>query len=164
MAEKSIAERLQPSLLDRLTDNAPHEATETRESRVIDLRRLREIVLRDLSWLFNTTSMESVQNLDDYREAKRSSLNYGVPDIAGIGASQSFAVGLQRALRKAVEIYEPRIIPGSLEVSIANRNNEMESVIVLDIRGELWAHPMPIELYMRTEVDVASGDIAVRER
>ncbi|MEX0301416.1 MAG: type VI secretion system baseplate subunit TssE, partial [Leisingera sp.] len=35
MADKTLAERLQPSLLDRLTDNAPGDLKETRESRVI---------------------------------------------------------------------------------------------------------------------------------
>jgi type VI secretion system protein ImpF len=163
MAEKSIAERLQPSLLDRLTDDAPDEATESRESRVIDLRRLRRIVLRDLSWLFNTTAFESVQDLSAYPEARRSVLNYGVPDIAGIGATHSFAVGLLRALRRTVEVYEPRIIPGTLEISIPDESRDMEAVVLFDIRGELWAHPMPIELYMRTQVNVASGDIAVQD-
>ena len=105
MAEQAIAERLQPALLDRLTDDAPDERSETRESRVIDMRRLRQIVLRDLSWLFNTTALGSVRDLAGTPEAARSVLNYGVPDIAGIGATQSFAVGLQRALRQAVETF-----------------------------------------------------------
>ena len=43
MAERN-EERLQPSLLDRLTDNAPGDVKESRDDRVIDLRRLREIV------------------------------------------------------------------------------------------------------------------------
>ena len=38
MSDKMIAERLQPSLLDRLTDNDPTELKERREDRVIDLR------------------------------------------------------------------------------------------------------------------------------
>ena len=35
MADKTIIERLQPSLLDRLTDMAPESLTETRDDRVI---------------------------------------------------------------------------------------------------------------------------------
>ena len=45
-----MSERLQPSLLDRLTDEEPTSQVESRDARVIDIRRLREIVQRDLSW------------------------------------------------------------------------------------------------------------------
>ena len=46
MADKTITERLQPSLLDRLTDHEPGVLTERREERVIDVRRLRDIMPR----------------------------------------------------------------------------------------------------------------------
>ena len=59
MADKTISERLQPSLLDRLTDKEPGQLKETRDFRVIDLSRLREIIQRDLSWLLNTNNIES---------------------------------------------------------------------------------------------------------
>jgi type VI secretion system protein ImpF len=49
MVEHALTERLQPSLLDRLTDDDPTNSKETRDSRVIDLRRLREIIQRDLA-------------------------------------------------------------------------------------------------------------------
>src|SRR3954447_25204241 len=48
-------ERLQPALLDRLTDQRPHEKVEARRERVISEQQLREAVRRDLTWLFSTT-------------------------------------------------------------------------------------------------------------
>ena len=54
MAELAPRERLQPSLLDRLSDDEPDNAVEPRERRVLSLRTLREGVLRDLAWLLNT--------------------------------------------------------------------------------------------------------------
>lgn len=51
-----MSERLQPSLLDRLTDDDPTNPREGREARVIDIRRLRDIIQRDLGWLLNTTN------------------------------------------------------------------------------------------------------------
>ena len=54
MPELTPKERLQPSLLDRLTDDAPHRRTESREQRVLSLAQLRESVMRDLAWLLNT--------------------------------------------------------------------------------------------------------------
>ena len=55
MAELTPQERLQPALLDRLTDDNPESQVEPREMRVMSRNRMREAVLRDLSWLFNTT-------------------------------------------------------------------------------------------------------------
>jgi type VI secretion system protein ImpF len=55
MAELTPQERLQPSLLDRLTDLAPAQREESREERVITALRLREYVTRDIAWLLKRT-------------------------------------------------------------------------------------------------------------
>ena len=52
-------ERLQPSLLDRLIDDEPEKTVEAPDQRVLSKARLRQAVLRDLAWLFNTTRLES---------------------------------------------------------------------------------------------------------
>lgn len=57
MAELTPPERLQPSLLDHLTDDEPAASQETRSPRVLSIQRLRESVLRDLGWLLNTTNL-----------------------------------------------------------------------------------------------------------
>ena len=54
MAELSQAEKLQPSLLDRLRDNEVEKTVESRSDRVISSRKLRDYAIRDLSWLLNT--------------------------------------------------------------------------------------------------------------
>ena len=58
MAGLTSQERLQPSLLDRLTDDQPTELRESLDARVLNKQQLRAAVLRDLSWLFNTTRAE----------------------------------------------------------------------------------------------------------
>ena len=52
-------DRLQPALLDRLTDDEPDKKLEPREHRVLSKSRLRQAVLRDLAWLFNATRLEA---------------------------------------------------------------------------------------------------------
>ena len=42
-------DRLQPALLDRLTDDEPEKKQEPRESRVLSKKQLRQSVLRDLA-------------------------------------------------------------------------------------------------------------------
>jgi predicted component of type VI protein secretion system len=51
-------DRLQPALLDRLTDDDPDSDEEARDHRVMSRRQLRDAVLRDLAWLFNATRLE----------------------------------------------------------------------------------------------------------
>jgi type VI secretion system protein ImpF len=33
--------------------------------------------------------------------------------------------------------------------------------MAFDIEGELWAQPMPLQMYLRTEVDLELGDVRV---
>jgi len=83
MAELTQKERLQPSLLDRLTDDEREHKQESRDKRVLSPARLRECVRRDLTWLLNTTHLAALEDLDAHPEVARSVLNYGMPDLAG---------------------------------------------------------------------------------
>src|SRR5215813_10966396 len=80
-------ERLQPALLDRLTDDEPDKKVEPREARVLSKRRLRESVLRDLTWLFNATQLEAVNPLAKAPYVRKSVLNFGLPELSGNTAS-----------------------------------------------------------------------------
>jgi type VI secretion system protein ImpF len=59
MAESIAQDRIQPSLLDRLTDDDPGNPKETRDQRFFSANRLRQAVLRDLSWLLNASSFDA---------------------------------------------------------------------------------------------------------
>ena len=83
MSDKMIAERLQPSLLDRLTDESPTELKERREDRVIDLRQLRDIIQRDLSWLLNTADAGQLVDENLYPNVSRSVLIVGIAHFSG---------------------------------------------------------------------------------
>ena len=87
MAELTQKERLQPSLLDRLTDDDREQRQESREKRILSPARLRECVRRDLTWLLNTTHLAALEDLTEQPEVQRSVLNYGMPDFAGRTAS-----------------------------------------------------------------------------
>ena len=99
MADLTQKDRLQPSLLDRLTDNDPERKQESRDARVLSPSRLRECVRRDLVWLMNTTHLRSTQDLDDYPLVARSVLNFGLPDLAGRTSSTVEAGVLEQAIR-----------------------------------------------------------------
>ncbi len=161
MNELGDKERLQPSLLDRLTDFEPSEIKENARDQIIDIRQLREIVLRDLGWLLNTVNQEEAIDPDQYPHAYNSTLNYGITDIAGKKAAEARPYELERMIKVAIEAYEPRIVKGSLEVRLATVEEGAQSSISFNIHAELWAQPVPVEVFMRTELDLASGDMHV---
>ena len=161
MADKMMSERLQPSLLDRLTDEDPGNQTETRDARVIDIRRLREIVQRDLSWLLNTNNSETWIDPVRYPLAARSVLNYGVREVAGDFAAKDRAQLIRKSISLAIESFEPRIRRGSTHVDIRTENVSRDTIISFDIRADMWAEPIPIELYLRSSVDVTTGEVSL---
>src|SRR4029453_6135223 len=116
MPELTPQERLQPALLDRLTDEEPERTQEARENRVMSKSRLRQAVLRDLAWLFNTTRLESGVDLTSAPHARRSVINYGLPALSGRAANSIEVHDLERPIREAIVEFEPRILPGTLQV------------------------------------------------
>jgi len=164
MSDRTIVDRLQPSLLDRLTDDDPDNRQDTRDDRVIEMRRLRDILARDLAWLLNTTNNETMIDEAMYPHAARSVLNYGVQDVAGDYSTRERAIRIRAAIRKAIEAFEPRIRQGTLE--IVHRQDEAlsQAVVVFDVMGDMWAQPVPMELYLRSQVDVTTGQISLERR
>ena len=164
MAELTTKERLQPSLLDRLTDNAPDKKQESRDQRVLSMKKLREGVLRDMSWLLNAVNLSSIQNLDDYPEVARSVVNYGMPDLAGHTASGVDVHALERLLRQAILEFEPRLMRKTVKVRLKLAESQLNhNAMTFDIEGELWAQPMPLHMYMKTEIDLEIGQVTVSD-
>nr|WP_314577911.1 type VI secretion system baseplate subunit TssE [uncultured Pseudomonas sp.] len=161
MAELTSSERLQPSLLDRLTDDAREQTQEPRDQRVLSMRSLRKAVLRDLGWLLNSTSLGSVQDLTAYPLATRSVLNFGLPDLSGKTAAGLDPVELGRRIRQAIEDFEPRILRDSVRVTPLPQGGAHASPnqVAFEIHGELWGQPLPERLYLKTELDLEAGDV-----
>ena len=162
MADKLLEERLQPSLLDRLTDDEPSQIKEHRESRVIDVLRLREIIQRDLSWLLNTNNIVSmIDDPEAVPNVVNSVLNYGVSEVAGEFSTTERAERIRRSILVAIRQHEPRIVPGSADVELRAEEEAGEMTISFDIRADMWAQPVPMELYLRSHVDLTSGEVSL---
>lgn len=161
MSDKTLAERLQPSLLDRLTDKEPENLKETRDSRVIDVSRLRDIIQRDLSWLLNTGAIQNSFDVDRFPNVSRSVLNYGLVEVSGEYSTARRAELIRLSIERAIAVFEPRIIPGSVEVTLTPDDSSNEMSVALTIRADMWAQPMPMELYLRSKVDVTTGEVHV---
>ena len=156
---RSEGDRLQPALLDRLCDDEPENRKETLQFSVVSKGRLKRMVLRDLSWLLNTTAHHTDAQLDDHPEVKRSVINYGIPVLSGKNFSSVDWNELERGIQEAVEFFEPRILPETLKVTAIRPSDSLghHNLVQFELRGELWSIPFPVELLIRSELDLESG-------
>ena len=158
-------ERLQPALLDRLTDEEPDRKLEPREARLLSRSKLRQAVLRDLAWLFNATRMEADTDLTKAPHARRSVVNFGLPALSGKTATSLDATDLARAIKQSILDFEPRILPATLQIRTLVDAGALDhhNVIGVEIRGQLWAQPVPLELLVRTEIDLETGKVEIAD-
>ena len=166
MAEQlTPQERLQPALLDRLTDDEPDKKVEAVERRVLSKNRMRQAVLRDLAWLFNAIRLESSVDLTALSNVRRSVVNFGLPALSGLTASTLEVPDLERAVRQAIIDFEPRILPRTLEVRAVVESSALDhhNVVGIEIHGQLWAQPVPLELLLRTEIDLETGRVEISD-
>ncbi|MFN0184898.1 MAG: type VI secretion system baseplate subunit TssE [Aquabacterium sp.] len=165
---------MQPSLLDRLTDNEPASQREGVDARVLNKQQLRAAVLRDLSWLLNSTREEpdyrcrDTTRIEMWRqcpEARRSLPNYGIPSLSGTSVSTMDFAMLEMEVKQSIIHFEPRIDPRTLEVEVDRKAgfNFAGNSLRIIIRGQMWNQPVPLELLLSADVNVETGQTAVRD-
>jgi type VI secretion system protein ImpF len=164
--EAPRGDRLQPALLDRLTDDEPDKRSEPPESATMSRARLRNAVLRDLAWLLNVSNIESEVDLAGYPAVKVSVLNFGVDALSGRRVADVDWQDLELSIRDAIIAFEPRVLPGTLEVRGINTAPSLDhhNVLSFEIRGQLWSIPDPLELMLRSNLDLESGQVVVQEQ
>jgi hypothetical protein len=74
---------LMPTLFDRLRDDAPHRRTELANDISLSQSELLQIIQRDLGYLLNTINMSDLIDAESFPEAEASTINYGIPPLAG---------------------------------------------------------------------------------
>jgi type VI secretion system protein ImpF len=158
----TLLDRLQPCLLDRLTDDEPGKREESRNQRIVSLQRYKAGVLRDLDWLFNSIGHfpdERVGEVTfaDYEEAFRSVINFGIRQLYGRLAPDIEEI--QKQLLEAVITFEPRINRRTLRVEAKIERNTLS----IELTGELWVNPLPEKLFIKTELDLESSECSTKE-
>ena len=152
-------DRLQPSLLDRLIEEAP-----AGDNMVLSKQQLRQAVMRDLAWLLNAVTSLTLEEAAQPQLAN-SVLNYGLPPTAGQLASRIDVNLLERQIHDAIVRFEPRILADSLLVTAREFDDVLatHNVVAFEIRGFLWAQPVPLELLLRTQIDLEAGLVEVTD-
>lgn len=155
-----------PTLFDRLCDDAPYERSEAPEAYSASRSQLREIVLRDLAVLLNTTDLTDQIDAQRYPEVLCSTMNYGVPPLAGGYLSEKKWVDIERMIRRAIERYEPRLMPDSLVVRPLHKDKATANynVLMFEISGHILMNPYPIEFTVQSAVDLENSRIELHPR
>ena len=122
------------------------------------MRQYRRAVLRDMEMLFNARMLRPDHPIHAYPEAARSVINYGIPDVCSKTRSELVDGDFDEHVKKVLEQYEPRISSRSISIKrVTSEDAAGLQRIGLEIEGELWAEPYPDHLFVKTELDLESG-------
>jgi type VI secretion system protein ImpF len=136
--------------------------TESLDKRVFTMRRLREAVFRDITWLLNSMSLDSTEDLSRYPEVERSVLNYGMPTLAGRQMSSIDPARTAERIARAIAAFEPRL--SKVRVNPERRQyGEENFAVAFQVEADLWGQPVAQHLVLRTSIDLNSGEIKVSE-
>ncbi|WP_053150347.1 type VI secretion system baseplate subunit TssE [Pseudomonas sp. P97.38] len=160
VTEIAARDRLQPSLLDRLTDDDPTNPKESADKRVLSLTQLKASVLRDLAWLLNTTALLDA-DATLHTAAGTSVVNFGLPALAGNSASNVDVSALETLIHQAIATFEPRILRHTLRVRARATAEMNHNALSFEIEGDLWAQPVPLRLMLQTDLDLETGHVRV---
>jgi type VI secretion system protein ImpF len=164
MGQWSLKERLQPSLLDRLTDLQPEKQKESISQQSLSQSQFKDAVIRDLGWLLNSVALDVCEDLDKYDEVQRSVLNYGLPDLSGHTTSTVDVRSMEKSIRVAIQQFEPRIIRNSLKVKVHSNIDEMShNSMVFEISGAVFGQPSPFQVVLKSDFDLESGEFQLTE-
>ena len=160
MNRKRFTERLQPSLLDRLTDHNPSRRSETEKERFFNISDLKKSVIRDIEWLLNCSNCLDIDDLSDHALVRYSVVQYGIRGLSGNTVSNISTDAFKQELIKTITYFEPRILSETLEVAVtATADGMNKKALSLIIAGKVWGNPVPIQLYMRTDIDLETGSV-----
>lgn len=159
MPRTELERQVQPSLLDRLTDEAPGVAGDPSVSREESVRRYRAGVLRDIEQLLNTR--RTIVPLEARHALLAQSVHeYGLPDLCSIApASPEGQELLTREVRDAIRRFEPRL--ANVVVRLAGNDQRAAPQVRFVVEGTLRMDPSPEQVVFDTVVELASGEVDV---
>lgn len=176
----AVSQRLTPTLFDKLVADLEISGLRDIASEIPEIARerfrhysvpklerfneaaLRGTVRRDLAWLFNTTNLESLVDLEAYPHVRTSVLNYGLSDLAGRVLNRRGVLARAREIRKAIREFEPRLASENLTVNPADDTDELHSITFV-IEGDITAAARALPVKFRTEVEAETTAVNVRE-
>lgn len=148
-------QRFVPYLLDRLLDAAPDGA----EQRMLTLDELERSVARDVEALLNTRCGLRTVDLQDFPNARRSVVAFGLEDFASRSlASTEDREHLCRAIARAIADHEPRL--SNVDVKV-HPGDAARRTLRFAIRAMLQVHPLQEPVAFNAELQPTTQHYAV---
>lgn len=156
--------------LRRLLAQQHHRLELETRSIVVSPAVLREAVRRDIEALFNTERFESsplvadhemeqidesLPDLDDFPEVRRSVVNFGVPSFSGRSARDFDHDLLAAEIQNILATFEPRLKKDATTVEVTL--NEKGTGLTIEIDAVLIMTPSPERLKLRTNINLDNG-------
>lgn len=128
----------EPSLLEKLFDEAPHSAAQGKFARHT-LDQFKESVALDVEALLNSRLVMSEETLNDFPHCQKSLMTYGLRDVS----SRSLASSVDRAfickaLEKTISLHETRL--KDIRVSL-DEHRRSSGGLRFSISAMLIVHP-----------------------
>lgn len=153
--------RYLPTLFDRLCDDAPSVAVESPDAYASSRAEMRQIIQRDLALLLNTTDQSDLIDRTRFAAAAKSTINFGVPALAGGYLSEKKWADIEAMIRNAILAFEPRLMPETLVVRPLQKEHAGAhyNVLVFEISGHIQMQPYPLEFTVQSNVDLETNRI-----
>jgi type VI secretion system protein ImpF len=154
---------LLPTLLDRLRDDAPQRQTEAPNEYAVTRSQMRDIVQRDLAYLLNTTSIEDLIDGTRYSQVAASTVNFGVPPLAGTFMATRRWEEIETIVKRAIENFEPRLLSDSLKIVPLGAVDAQAhyNVLAFEVRGMVQMDPYPLEFTVQSSLDLETSQVHV---
>ena len=150
------------TLCEIVARNVVNASLEAGDLKSVSMRRLRDYVCRDLAALLNSASLDAVVDLSAHPHVESSVLNFGMPSLAGRSARSADPQQIAATMEAAVRRFEPRLSAVRVTAETGEEGNETH-VLSFRIDAQLWGHPMPQQLVLRTRIDVDSGNVSLAD-
>jgi type VI secretion system protein ImpF len=178
MSRMSGQTRLSPPLMHVF--RAAHAAKDTKKKldirneageRVIAHRRLRvrqvitepvlrQEVARDLDALLNTIALESTLDMSVAPYARKSILNFGIPDLTHRTIDEIGMDDIPGEIRTAIVNFEPRLAAASLHIERDTSVDITELKVRFVVRADLTCDPVRVPVEFIADI-IESGKIIV---
>ena len=161
MSTVSKAQKLRPSILDRLIDDRPDQNSEMEKNRHQVLNELRESVRRDLEDLLNTR-FRAISAPQGMSELNNSLINYGLPDLHTINfLSVEGKEEFCRTVADHIIQFEPRF--KSVRVITMDDTWTEDTSLNFRIEAVMYAEPAPEEVVFDSALEPISAIVNVQE-
>ena len=163
-AAARVNAQLLPTLFDRLRDEAPSRSGESPSDYAVTPAQMRDIVQRDLAFLLNTTNAEDLIDRARHADAAASTLNFGVPPLAGRWLSERRWADIERIIRRAIRDYESRLIAETVTLAPLMKEGGAAgdcNVLPFELRAMIRLQPYPLAFTVQSVVDLETHRMSV---